>query len=264
MAEIISITINKGGVGKTSLVSNLVGALIKKHDKKVLIVDTDGQGNLGIAFGLVPDSLETSVYDVLLNKCDTKEAIIEINENLHIIPANNDMSFVEFDVLPNLKEFNQPFHLLKNALESVKDYYDYIFIDTPPAMGLIAGNVLVASDKVIIPYVPEVFAVNGLIRIYDAITDFKNDHNPKLEILGIIGMMVDLRTTLHQSMLQQARAHCYENNLHMYETIIPRSIRFASSTLQGEPATWTNKNNHLVSAYYEFLDEMIERGDLHV
>jgi len=251
---------NKGGVGKTSLISNLVGAITKEHKKRVLIIDTDGQGNTSIAFGVNPEPLENTIYDVLVEGLDPKQVIIGIDEYLHILPANTDMNFVELDILPNLAQYPDPFALLKNSIEGLREHYDYIFIDTPPSMGLVQGNVLTVADKVLIPYVPETFAVNGLIRIHKAINDFKAQHNPDLEIIGIVGMMVDSRTTLHQSMLQQARVHCVENDIHMFETVVPRSIRFAASTLQGKPATWMESSNHLVQAYYELLDELIEGG----
>lgn len=261
-AEIIAITMNKGGVGKTSLISNLVGAISKREKARSLLIDLDGQGNLGISFGLVPENIENTIYDVLIGTKTIKEVTIPIKKNLDIVPANSDMSFIEFDILPNLHKFEKPFELLSNSIKEIADDYDYIFIDTPPAMGLIVGNALVASDQVIIPYVPEVYAVNGLIRIHNVITDFKNSYNPNLTISGIAGMMVDLRTTLHQDMLQQAKAHCAENDIVMFDTIIPRSIRFATSALYGKPATWLNKDNHLVAAYFELLEELKEKGVL--
>lgn len=258
-ATVISVSMHKGGVGKTSLVSNLAGALTKKHNKRVLIIDTDGQGNSAIAFGIVPDSLENTIYDVFMGTRDPKEVILSVDDNLHILPSNNDMNFIELDILPNLSKFTEPFKILKNTMDELREYYDFIFIDTPPSMGLIQSNVLTFADKVIIPYVPETFAVNGLIRIYKAINEFKEESNPELDIMGVVGMMVDSRTTLHSSMLQQARLHCIENDIHMFETVIPRSIRFASSTMVGKPATWTDSNNHLVGAYFELLDELLER-----
>jgi chromosome partitioning protein len=262
VAEIFAISMNKGGVGKTSLVTNLAGAITKSLQKKVLIIDTDGQGNTSIAFGLKPHDFEFTVYDVLVGEKAISEVLVEVNEYLDVIPANNDMNFLEFDILPNIQQYDQPFSLLKKALESIKDNYDYIFIDTPPSMGLVAGNVLAASDKVIIPFVPEMFAVSGLIRVIEAIDDFKAKENPALEVSGIVGMMVDSRTTLHGEMLQQARRYCLENDLTMYETIIPKSIRFANSTAyEGKPATWTDYNNPIVAAYYELLKEVfVEDG----
>src|SRR5699024_8182000 len=262
MTKIISTAINKGGVGKTTLIGNLVGILAEKYNKKILMIDIDGQGNLGISFKLVPESIENTVYDVLVDDFPIKDVIIPINDNVDILPANSDMSFIEFDILPNIHKYKNPFYLLDNALKPIKDDYDYIFIDTPPAMGLIVGNALIASTDIIIPYVPEVFAVNGLIRIHKAIQDFSSKYNTDLNVMGIVGMMVDTRTTLHQDMLQQARKHCYENNIHMFETVIPRSIRFASSNLEGVPAVWSKDKNHLVRTYHDLINELIEKGDI--
>jgi chromosome partitioning protein len=261
MTEIIAISMNKGGVGKTSLVSNLAGAITKKLKKRVLIVDTDGQGNTSIAFGLKPQEFEHTIYDVLTGEKTAKEVIVPVNKHLDILPANDQMNFLEFDILPNIQQYGQPFSLLKKALEDIKDDYSYIFIDTPPSMGLVAGNVLAASTKVIIPFVPELFAVSGLIRVIEAIDDFKAKENPALEVAGIIGMMVDSRTTLHSDMLQQARRYCVENDLTMFETIIPKSIRFANATaFEGKPAVWTDASNQIVAAYFELMKEVVEHG----
>ncbi|MEH7440494.1 ParA family protein [Neobacillus drentensis] len=262
MAEIYAISMNKGGVGKTSLVSNLAGAITKKLKKRVLIIDTDGQGNTSIAFGLKPHDFENTIYDVLTGEKTAKEVIVSVNEYLDVLPANNDMNFLEFDILPNIQQYAQPFSLLKKALEDVKDSYSYIFIDTPPSMGLVAGNVLAASDKVIIPFVPEMFAVSGLIRVIEAIDDFKSKENPALEVAGIVGMMVDSRTTLHSEMLQQARKYCVENDLTMFDTTIPKSIRFANSTAyEGKPATWTDYNSPIVAAYFDLMKEVVGIGE---
>lgn len=263
-AEVISVTMNKGGVGKTSFISNLVGAITKETDKKVLIIELEDQGNQSISFGLSPEHIEKTIYDSLIGDIPLKECAIKINDTLDIVPANSDMSFIEFQILPNLAKYSQPFHLLKKLIDEVVDDYDFIFIDSPPAMGLIVGNALVAANQIIIPFVPEMFAVNGLLRVNNEIINFRNDHNPKLKVAGVVGMMVDSRTTLHSGMLQQARVYCHENDIHMFETVIPRSIRFANSAVDGKPATWTDQSNHLVSSYYEILDELIERGVLHV
>ena len=261
MTEVYAISMNKGGVGKTSLVSNLAGAISKKMKKKVLIIDTDGQGNSSIAFGLNPSSYENTIYDVLLGNKEAESVIVSVDEYIDIIPANEDMNFLEFDILPDIQKYNNPFHLLKDGIQEVLNQYDYIFIDTPPSMGLVAGNVLTAANKVIIPFVPEIFGVKGLIRVVDAINDLKNRENPALDIVGVVGMMVDSRTTLHSEMLQQARKYCIEQGIPMFETIIPKSIRFANSTAyEGKPATWTDSNNPIVKAYFELMDEVFEYG----
>jgi chromosome partitioning protein len=261
MAVIYAVSMNKGGVGKTSLVTNLAGAIGKKMNKKILIVDTDGQGNSSLAFGLNPNDLENTIYDVFMGDCEAEDAIINVGFNVDLLPANDDMNFLDFDVLTNIKQYEKPFHMLKEALKDIKDSYDYIFIDTPPSMSLVAGNVLVASDKVIIPFTPETFAVKGLIRVIKAINEFKAKDNPKLEVQGVVGMMVQSGTVLHSEMLQQARRYCIENNITMYETIIPKSIRFANSTAyEGKPAVWTDASNTIVGAYYELMKEMFDYG----
>ncbi|MFZ0447305.1 MAG: ParA family protein [Bacillus sp. (in: firmicutes)] len=261
MTVIYAISMNKGGVGKTSLVSNLSGTISKKMKKKILIIDTDGQGNSSIAFGLNPSNYENTIYDVLLGHQTAESVIVHIDKYIDIIPANEDMNFLEFDILPDIQKYVNPFHLLKNGIQPISSKYDYIFIDTPPSMGLVAGNVLTAADKVIIPFVPEIFGVKGLIRVVDAINDLKGRENPNLDILGVVGMMVDSRTTLHSEMLQQARKYCLEKGIYMFETIIPKSIRFANSTAyKGKPATWTDSNNPIVKAYFELMEEVFEHG----
>lgn len=260
LAEIYAVSIQKGGVGKTSLVTNLAGAITRHYKKKVLIIDTDSQGNASIAFGLNPNKIKPTVYDVMMGKCDVRDAIIEVSPDLHICPANDEMSFLEFDILPHLKEYREPFKLLTEGVKDITDDYDYIFIDTPPSLGLVTGNVLALADKVIIPFVPETFAVQGLVRVVMAVNDFKSKENSKLQVIGIVGMMIESRTVLHSEMLQQARRYCMENDIHMFETVIPKSIRFANSTAyDGKPATWTDYKNPIVSAYYELLKEMFER-----
>ncbi|MCD4839752.1 ParA family protein [Neobacillus sedimentimangrovi] len=260
MAVIYTVSTNKGGSGKTSLVTNLAGAITKKLNKKVLIIDTDGQGNSSIAFGMKqPNDLEYTIYDVIMGDKKAEEVLWEVTPQLHIIPANKDMNFLEFDILPHLSKYGNPFTLFKRAFEGLIDNYDYVFLDTPPSMGLVQGNALALADKVIIPFAPETFGVNGLINIVEGVTDFKNNHNPNLKIEGVVGMMVKTRTWLHSALLQEARKYCMENGINMYETIIPDSIRFANATAEeGIPATWTKvKKNDVVNAYYDLLKEMI-------
>ncbi|AQX56541.1 chromosome partitioning protein ParA [Priestia flexa] len=253
---------NKGGVGKTSLVTNLAGAITKQMKKKVLIIDTDGQGNSSIAFGFKqPNDFEYTIYDVLMGEKNAKDVIIEVSPHLHILPSNKDMNFLEFDILPNLHQYGEPFKLLTRHVVGIQDQYDYIFIDTPPSMGLVAGNVLAIADKVIIPFAPETFGVNGLINVIEGVSDFKKKENPSLEIAGVVGMMLDSRTSLHGELIKQARQYCFEHDINMCDTVIPKSIRFANATAyDGKPATWSDSNNPIVKAYYELLEEVLPHG----
>lgn len=260
MTKVIAIAMNKGGVGKTSLVTNLAAAIASTYSgKKALIIDTDGQGNSSIAFGKNPQEFEHTIYDVFLGEIPIRDAIVPIAEGLDLIPANQDMNLLEFDVLMHMDKYPSPFLLLKNNLATIKDQYDYILVDSPPSMGLISGNVLAAADSVIIPFVPELFAVQGLIRVIETMDEFIQRTNSNLKLSGIVGMMVDSRTILHSEMLQKARQYCLKRDLKMFETIIPKSIRFANSTAyEGKPAVWTDKSNPIVSAYFELLDEVMK------
>ena len=263
MAEIIVIAANKGGVGKTSLVTNLAGAIItRKPKKKILIVDMDGQGNAGVAFGINPNTLDKTVYDVLINKSSVDETKIEVINGIDLLPANQNMDVWEMEVLTNNDNKASPFSHLKNAIDPIKHLYDYILIDTPPSLGLTTGNALVATNKVIIPFVPETFAILGLTRVVETMNDFTQRVNPKLKLAGVVGTMVDQRTTLHNEMMQQARKYCFQHKLHMFETVIPRSIRFANSTAyNGKPATLTDANNNIVSAYFDLSVEVVSLND---
>lgn len=263
MGIVYSVSANKGGVGKTSFVTNLAAAIVQKKPKsRVLILDTDAQGNAAMAFGKNPKDYEHTLYDVLVKGASIEEVKVNLIDRLDLVPSNADMDFLDFDVLTNIDKYKEFFYLLKKPIEAVRNQYDYIFIDTPPSMGLIAGNVLVAADRVIVPFVPETFAVSGIIRVVDAINDFRKKQNPQLQIDGIVALMVDLRTSLHSEMLPKARQYCQKNNYHLYETIIPKSIRFANSTAYvGEPAVLSDSSNHIVAAYYELMEEVLTHGE---
>ncbi|WP_128896661.1 ParA family protein [Longirhabdus pacifica] len=249
-----AISTNKGGVLKTSITTNLAGVFSKKH--KILIVDTDNQGNVALSFGKNPDDYEYTIYDVLVEDVKAEDAIFNVYKNIDVIPANDDMAFFEFDVLNN-SNYKNPFSLLKNKILDLKDQYDYILIDTPPNMGLVQGNVLSCSDQVIIPFQPESYSMRSLLKILKAIEDFKNQHNPNLNILGVVATLVDLRTILHSEVLQECRKYCMNHDIKVFDTIIPRSVRFASSiAYDGLPASLTDHTNQLVASYYELAKEI--------
>lgn len=258
MTRIIAISTNKGGVLKTSLTTNLAGVLSKTN--RILIVDTDNQGNAALSFGKNPDQFEMTIYDVLLQGVHPKKAIYKVYKNIDILPANDDMAFFEFDVLTEVDRYPEPFALLKNALEPIQDDYDFIIIDTPPNLGLTQGNVLSFAKEVLIPFQPESYSMRSLVKILKAIDDFRERHNPSLSVLGVVGTLIDSRTVLHSQVLQECRAYCFNNSIRMFDTIIPRTVRFASSVAyEGLPATLTDKNNALVASYFELVKEMLTR-----
>lgn len=257
MSRKILISSNKGGVLKTSLTVSLGGVLSQKG-KKVLIIDSDNQGNAAVSFGLNPDQFELTLYDVLVEGLNPKDAIINVYENIDLLPSNDDMSFLEFDVLSNTNKYPNPFYLLKKAFSNFDlSKYDYVLLDSPPNIGLATGNCLVFADEVLVPFQPEAYSMRSLVKIIQAVNNFKVEHNDNLKILGVVGTLVDTRTNLHSQILQECRRYCLENNIQMFDTTINKSVRFASSIAYEKlPATLTDKNHPLVKSYYELYEEV--------
>lgn len=257
MAKVISIVSNKGGVGKSSICSNLAAVLAK--DKKVLIIDCDNQGNAALSFGQNPDQYQYTLYDVLVDGLEPSYCVSPVYHNIDLLPANDDFAYFEFDVLRNLKKFPKPFHLMKERLEHLKKNYDYILMDTPPNLGLTHGNVLTFSDYLIVPFQPETYSMRSLTKTIKSFYEFKTDNNPELEVLGVVATLVRSNTILHSQIITECRRFALSNDLKMFDTVIPLSIRFAESVAQeGLPAVLTTKNNKLVHSYVELGEEIVE------
>lgn len=267
MGKIIAVANNKGGVLKTSMTVNLA-AMMSMEGKKVLIVDTDNQGNVALSYGVNPDKFETTIYDVLIGEADLVDASLTIElskeephyENLEIVVSNDAMSYFEFEVLTNLEKYKNPYGMLKKALLPIKDNFDYIFIDSPPNLGLTTSNTLSVADYVLIPFVPESYSVRSLQKMYKSINKFKEKHNPNLDTLGMVATMVNKNTTLHSEVLQQCRQFARSNNITFFDTYIPQSIRFASAIAYAKvPAVLTELDHKLVYTYFELLEEIKEK-----
>lgn len=255
--KVLAVSTNKGGVLKTSLTVNLAG-LLSKH-KRALIIDGDNQGNVALSFGRNPDSFTTTLYDVLIDGTDPSKAIVNVHPNIDLLPSNDDLVFLEFDVLPSRDRFGNPFLLLKHLLDKLRGMYDVILIDTPPNLGLMQGNVLACADQVLIPFQPENYSMRSLVKILKSIGDFRQKFNPMLSVLGIVATLVDQRTTLHSTVIQECRQFSVDQGIKMFDTIIPKSIRFASSiAFDRLPATLAHADHPVVSYYVELLKEVEE------
>jgi chromosome partitioning protein len=258
MGKVYTVAMNKGGVGKTSLLTNLASVIAEVlPEKKVLIIDTDGQGNTTLSFGQNPREISENVYDIFAGNATIDDVKISVSENIDLVPANRDMNFVEMDILTDLEKFPKVFELLKRQVDEVIDDYDYIFIDTPPSIGLVTLNALRVADEVIIPFVPEAFSTYGLTELIEAIEDFKDTENPKLNIAGVVGMMIQ-PVNLHTNLMQGVRQWCIDNDMICYDTTISKSIRFAEAVAeQGSPAIWFDKNHKIVRQYYDLAEEIV-------
>lgn len=226
--QVIAISTNKGGVLKTSITVNLAGVLASQK-KRVLIVDTDNQGNCLLSFGLNPDEEKNTIYDVLVAGISPAAAIRKVHDRISVIPANDDMSFFELDVLGNAKKYSAPFQLMRKNLEQIRRDFEYILIDTPPNLGLTQANVLTFADRVLIPFQPEQYSMRSLVKIVEAIRDFREKQNPDLDILAVVPTLVDSRTVLHSQVLQECRRYCQAHGIRITETVITKTVRFAAS-----------------------------------
>lgn len=253
----IAVSTNKGGVLKTSMTTNLAGVLAKEG-KRVLIVDTDNQGNCFVSFGGNPDALKSTIYDVLINGHHIEKAIVNVHKGIDLLPANDDMAFLEFDVLADRNKYPSPFNLLRDQLQSIEEKYDCILFDTPPNLGLVQGNVLRHVDHVLIPFQPESYSMRSLIKIIKAINDFKEQINKHVRILGVVATLVDSRTNLHTEIISECRKYCVQKGILMFDTVIPRSIRFASSVaFERKPATLSqDASSPIVANYFELYKEI--------
>lgn len=245
MTHVIAVSTNKGGVLKTTTATNLA-CVLAKNGKRVLIVDTDNQGNAALQFGINPDPLGFTVYDVFIGKRTAADSILQLsykNMILDLLPANDDMTFLEHDLWMKSvrnRKFS-PYLLLRSALQPVLPSYDYVLIDTGPSLGLATGNALAAADSVLIPFQPETNSMRSLVKITEAIGEYRQ-FNPQLSILGVLATLVDKRTTLHSAVLQECRKFCDKHNVRMLDAIVPKTVRFATSVhFLDRPASLTEE-----------------------
>ena len=257
---IISIANNKGGVLKTTLTVNIAGVLAKDYDKKVLLIDADGQNNIGTSFGInTKKNSANNLYDVMFNGADIQEGIMEVHPNIHILPSGKDFDNFELAIIKT--QDKNAMKKIKHVVDSLKDQYDYILLDTPPKAGLIQLNALISSDKVIIPLQLELYAIQGIIDMFKTIEDVKGKYkNPKLEISAVVPTLVNKRTNLHNHMYKKIKKICDDKKVKILpiEKGIPNSIRTATELAESRtPSTLSNKKTPINEIYKEIVEEII-------
>ena len=252
MGKIIAITNQKGGVGKTTTSIN-VAACLADQGKKVLLVDMDPQGNATSGVGIIRNELENTVYELLLGECESSECKAECAvENLDVLPSNANLSGAEIDLIGmENREF-----ILKDALDKIKDDYDFIIIDCPPALNLLTVNALVAADSVMVPIQCEYYALEGLTQLLHTINLIQERLNDRLEIDGVLFTMYDTRTNLSAEVVENVRDNIH---LHIYATIIPRNVRLAEAPSYGLPIHMYDKKSAGAEAYENLAKELIDK-----
>ncbi len=253
MVKCISVANQKGGVGKTTTSVNLASCLAEQK-KMVLLVDLDPQGNATSGVGVDKEETEHSVYDVLINSTPAGEAIIKTAfQNLHLLSSGIDLAGAEVEMV-NIQNRE---HLLKNALTTIKDNYDFIIIDCPPSLGLLTLNAFTASDSIIMPIQCEYYALEGLSQLTATIRKVKKQLNSSIEIEGVLLTMYDVRTNLSALVADEVKKYYGEK---LYKTVIPRNVRLSEAPSYGEPINYYDKGSKGSEMYIKLAKEVIKNN----
>ncbi|PAB58441.1 ParA family protein [Anaeromicrobium sediminis] len=251
MGKVIAVFNQKGGVGKTTTNVNL-SACLAQLGKKILVIDIDPQGNTTSGFGIDKNSLESSMYDILLEESSALESIIDTEcDNLQLVPSSTELAGAEIE----LTTLENREIILKNAIDSVKDQYDYVFIDCPPSLGLLTINALTAVDSVLIPIQCEYYALEGVSQLMNTIELVRNGLNPNLEIQGVVLSMFDGRTNLSIQVVDEVKKYFRGK---VYTTLIPRNVRLAEAPSHGLPIIEYDPKSKGAEAYNDFAEEFLE------
>ena len=253
MGKIISVANQKGGVGKTTTTVNLSTILAKKG-KKVLLIDTDPQGNATSGLGVSKD-VELSVYDILIGDTEFDETLQETAiKNLKVCPSNISLAGAEVQLVSMMSREQR----LKTKLDKIKDQYDYILIDCPPSLGLVTLNAFTASDSVLIPVQCEYFALEGLGQLLNTVNLVKKHLNKNLEIEGALLTMYDARTNLSNQVVKEVKKY-FEDKV--YKTVIPRNVRLSEAPSYGMPITVYDPRSKGAKSYMKFAKEFLKIND---
>jgi len=251
--KIIAITNQKGGVGKTTTAIN-ISASLGATKKKVLLIDLDPQGNTTMGSGISKERVDFSVADVLLNLISIQSVIKKTSAGYDLLPANSQLITAEVQ----LSKIDKREYSLRRTLSSLKEIYDYIFIDCPPALNILTVNALVAANSVIIPIQCEYYALEGLASLLKTIEQLKNTANPELQIEGLLRTMYDGRNRLTIEVSTQLMKH-FPNKI--YNTVIPRNVRLAEAPSHGLPALLYDHNSPGAIAYLALAGEISKQHD---
>jgi len=254
VTKILAIANQKGGVGKTTTSVNL-SACLAYLGKKVLLVDTDPQGNATSGVGIEKGEVEACIYNVLVEDAELEKVILHTAmDGLDVAPATIQLAGAEIELVPTISREVR----LKRAIEKVETNYDYIIIDCPPSLGLLTINALTAADAVIIPVQCEYYALEGLSQLLNTIRLVQKHLNDKLSIEGVLLTMLDARTNLGIQVIDEVKKYFQDK---VYQTIIPRNVRLSEAPSHGEPIVLYDARSRGAQVYLEFAKEVMGVGE---
>ena len=252
MGRIIAVANQKGGVGKTTTAINLSSCLAEKG-KKVLAVDMDPQGNMTSGLGVDKNSVENTIYDLIIGESSVDEVLRkDIMKNLDIIPANIDLSAAEIELI----DVEDKEYIVRNVIKDIKDNYDYIIIDCPPSLSMLTINAMTTATSVLVPIQCEYYALEGLSQLIHTVDLVRDRLNPELEIEGVVFTMYDARTNLSLQVVENVKDNLHQN---IYKTIIPRNIRLAEAPSYGIPINEYDPKSAGSESYMRLAEEVINR-----
>ncbi len=255
MGKIVAIANQKGGVGKTTTCVNLAASMAATK-RKILVIDLDPQGNATMASGIDKYQIDYTAYDLLVEEVPFQEVVCEkTTGRYHLIAANGDVTAAEIKLM---EVFAREVRL-KNVLSSVRDNYDFIFIDCPPSLNLLTINAMAAADSVLVPMQCEYFALEGLTALMDTISKLAAVVNSNLKIEGLLRTMYDPRNRLSNEVSDQLKQHFGDK---VYRTVIPRNVRLAEAPSHGKPAMYYDKYSVGAKAYLALAGEMLRRDEV--
>lgn len=252
MRRTIAIANQKGGVGKTTTAINLSACLAEKG-KKVLAVDMDPQGNMTSGLGVDKDSVENTIYNLIIGEAKMEEVLIkDVLENLDIIPTNIDLSGAEIELL----DVEEKEYIVRNEIDKIKDNYDFIILDCPPSLSMLTINAMTTADSVLVPIQCEYYALEGLSQLIHTVELVRDRLNPKLTIEGVVFTMYDARTNLSLQVVENVKDNLEQT---IYKTIIPRNIRLAEAPSYGIPINKYDPKSAGAESYLRLADEVIDK-----